>query len=359
MAIRATAFLVLFCCTALLTAAQDSVKKDPYKDVKKDVRLETIRHAQVWRPTDIPSMDLKAGPQDVAPFPPEAVVTCDYVDKEVTGTPKFWCAVAPGDEVKVKFGEANGEVYGEVAATRLLWALGFGVDRIYPVMVVCRGCPAEPMKPKTERVAETTFDPAIIERLMAGDEMESGNIVGWEWVELTFVDTSVGGAPLAHRDALKLLAAFIQHTDSKPQQQRLVCLDRVMNLSPLAEGKCAHPFMMLNDLGRTFGKANMFNKDMPSSVDLKSWLKEPVWKDDKGCTANIAKSLTGTLEHPKIGEAGRQFLSGLLAQLSDQQLRDLFEVSRVTKRDATTTVDDWVMAFKKKRDEVASRACAS
>ena len=40
-----------------------------------------------------------------------------------------------GEEVKVKFGENNGEVHGEVAATRLLWALGFGADVMYPVRV--------------------------------------------------------------------------------------------------------------------------------------------------------------------------------------------------------------------------------
>ena len=32
------------------------------------------------------------------------------------------------------------------------------------------------------------------------------------------------GAPRAQRDALKLLAVFLQHTDRKPEQQRIVCL---------------------------------------------------------------------------------------------------------------------------------------
>ena len=32
----------------------------------------------------------------------------------------------------------------------------------------------------------------------------------------------------------------------------------------------------------------------------------------------------------------------LLAQLTDQQLRDLFEVARFAKRDPNVTVDDWV-----------------
>ena len=40
-------------------------------------------------------------------------------------TPKFECEVTPGDVVKVKYGENNGEVFAEVAASRLFWALGF------------------------------------------------------------------------------------------------------------------------------------------------------------------------------------------------------------------------------------------
>ena len=69
-------------------------------------------------------------------------------------------------EVKVKFGGNNGEVYGEVLATRLLWALGFGADRMYPVNVICRGCPAELLGIERPN-GESRFDPAVIERKLA------------------------------------------------------------------------------------------------------------------------------------------------------------------------------------------------
>ena len=36
----------------------------------------------------------------------------------------------------------------------------------------------------------------------------------------------------AQRDALKLLAAMLQHTDSKSQQQRLLCLDEPAEEEP-------------------------------------------------------------------------------------------------------------------------------
>ena len=355
MVIRVIALSVAICCTTALQAQ----KKEPYKNVDDDVRLNAIRTAQVWSPVDIGSMDMKAGPVNAEGFAPGAEVQCEYHEERLVGTPKFNCVIPPDDKVRVKYGERNGEVYSEVAASRLLWALGFGADGVYPVRVVCNGCPGDPIRNHKKAAGTRAFVPAVIERKMAGDEIELHKDSGWSWVELAFVDPASGGAPLAHRDALKLLAVMIQHTDSKPQQQRLMCLDRKMGNTPAKDGACAHPFMMINDLGKTFGTATAFNSDAKSAVNLKEWSRTPVWKDETGCVARLPKSMTGSLEHPKIGEAGRAFLSNLLSQLSDQQLRDLFEVAQFTRRDSSATVDDWVSAFKKKRDDIAARACAA
>jgi hypothetical protein len=351
---RLIAGVVLFC----FTAGAYAFKKDPYEKVDNDIRLDALRHAQVWKATNVAAMDIKGGPQDVKGWPPEATVSCDYVQKKVESTPKFWCAVGPEDEVKVKYGEANGEVYGEVAATRLLWALGFGADRMYPVKVICRNCPENAVRNSKPVPGQRTFEVAAIERKAPGDTMEIFPDSGWGWVELNFVDPGAGGAPKAQTDALQLLAAMIQHTDSKPSQQRLVCLDREMGLPVNPKGKCEHPFLELNDVGRTFGKAHRLNHDIPGSADLKSWASMPVWRDNEKCTANMPKSMSGTLEHPVIGEPGRKFLSDLLMQLTDQQLRDLFEVARFTRRQPETTVDDWVRVFKEKRAAIANRSCA-
>ena len=79
--------------------------------------------------------------------------------------------------MKVKFGEANGEMYGEVAATRLLWALGFGADRMYPVKVICRNCPENAVKNGKPVPGQRTFDPAAIERKVPGDD--DGDLPGF------------------------------------------------------------------------------------------------------------------------------------------------------------------------------------
>ena len=94
-------------------------------------------------------------------------VRCAHRDKVISGnSPKFTCVIPTDDEVKVKFRRENGEVYAEVATTRLFWALGFPVDRMYPVRVLCEECPASP-----EGVRENgavLFDPASIERKLKG-----------------------------------------------------------------------------------------------------------------------------------------------------------------------------------------------
>ena len=324
-----------------------------------ETRKALIARSKVWRATDIPTMNLKSGPESRGSFAPGETVTCDYLDKELTGaSPKFACRLPDGDELKVKYGGANGEVYAEVAASRLLWALGFGADRMYSVRVVCRGCP-ETFGGIRRSNGERILDPAAVERKLSQRELADR----WEWDELEQTDQSVGGATRAERDALKLLAVLLQHSDSKPVQQRIVCLDE-----DASEGaRCATPLMMVNDLGITFGRANTWNKQPRGSVNLAEWAKLPIWKDRQACIGNLAGSWTGTLKNPVISEAGRQFLADLLVQLSDEQLRDMFETARInlrtrapeTARGGFATVDEWVSAFKQKRTEIVEHRCAA
>jgi hypothetical protein len=190
---------------------------------------------------------------------------------------------------------------------------------------------------------------------------------GWAWPELDRVDASAGGASEAERDALKLLAVFVQHTDTKAENQALICQDTPLRLTePLSEDdeaagpRCEHPFMMVPDLGNTFGHANTFNRDTASSVNFRDWQATAIWrtKDKSGCVGNLHKSATGSLDDPRISEAGRKFLEDLLSQLSDAQLHDLFEVARFTRRDPSHNVDEWVAVFKQKRDEIVNARCA-
>jgi hypothetical protein len=325
-----------------------------------EARLVAIRRAQVWKRTNVAAMDLAAGPRGKGAFSPGATVRCDYRDKQMNGSsPKFTCAIDGKDEVKVKYGRENGEVFAEVAATRLLWALGFGADRMYPVRVVCRGCPPDPVANANDIRPEVIFDPAAVEREMEGRVLETADGSGWAWEDLDRVEPTAGGAPVAHRDALKLLAVMLQHTDNKAEQQRLLCApgeDVDEDGEP-----CVHTFMMISDLGLTFGHANLFNRNQVGSVNLEQWSRAPIWSNPKRCIGELSQSQTGTLDHPQIREAGRKFLADLLVQLTDKQLRDLFEVSRFPERTGPSItpapVDAWVAAFKEKRSEIVNHTC--
>ena len=100
-------------------------------------------------------------------------------------------------------------------------------------------------------------------------------------------------------------------------------------------------------------------------MNFNEWSRTPVWKDATKCVGNLPKSMTGTLDNPTISEDGRQFLADLLGKLSDSQLHDLFEVSRVNLRlrsprdpkSGVASIEDWVDVFKRKRDEISARRC--
>lgn len=344
-------------CTASACATTGTRRAVPSR--QPDPRQSVMDRSRVWTPTKIAAMNLKAGPSGPGSFAFHQTVTCTYRDEKLSGnSPKFACVIGGRDEVKVKFGGNNGEIYGEVLATRLLWALGFPADRMYPVNVICKGCPAEFLGIERPN-RESRFDPAVIERKMAGTEWGTK---GWSWKELDRLDTE-RSAPLAHRDALKLLAVLMQHTDSKPQQQRIVCQG---NAKWPAPATCRNPFLMISDVGLTFGRATHSNANDASGVNLDAWKNVPVWKDETGCVGNLPKSFTGTLSKPAISEAGRRFLANLLMQLSDRQLRDLFDAARVNLRlrspgrvdSGFATTAEWVQAFKAKRDDIVRRRCA-
>lgn len=329
---------VLICVVAATAVVEASHKKFTVEE-----RLAILNRASVWEARNVAAADVRTGPTGHGSYAPEALVTCDYAGQPTSGnTPKFNCEVGKGDTVKVKYGRENGEVYSEVAATRLLWMLGFYADRMYPVRVQCRGCPKKIGGTATAEKGVVDLPFAVIEREQHGVEVELRNRRGWEWAELDIAK----GSPRAQRDALKLLAVMLQHTDSKSEQQRLLCPDE----------DCGHPIAMINDLGKTFGRSSLYNADAPSALNLDAWAKTPVWAGKTGCVGNIARSYTGTLDRPPISEEGRAFLAERLQQVSDAQLHDLFTVARFDKRRGDS-IDGWVAAFKEKRDAIAARRC--
>ncbi len=378
LAVTVTAVVLLHgCATARLGPPADVPVPPGPRGLKKvtiEERRRLLEHAKLWQQIDTASLDLLAGPPQPPALRIEPDVACTFVfpDKPLSGnTPKFDCASSPGDVMKVKYGAENGEVYAEVAATRLFWALGFQTDAMYPARVTCAACPADPFaaskrdweRGRPSNVAMRVFDPVAIERETPGEAIEVPGFEGWAWPELDTVSEAAGGASRAQIDALKLLAVFVQHSDSKAEQQKLFCRG---DLTKDANGNetCASPWLSVKDLGTTFGKATRRNI---SKMRLADWSETPVWNKGEPCVGNLPRSFTGTLDNPRISEAGRRFLADRLTLLSDRQIGDLFRASRVEGRHEMitgddgrgrpVTVDDWVRAFKVKRDDVVRARC--
>lgn len=332
-----------------------------------------LRRAQVYLEPSTPIDAAKLGenPGGEDSFKPDELVPCRFKPGGVSGsTPKFDCELAGGEKVKVKYGRDNEEVVAEVAASRLLGALGFPTDRMYVVgRVRCFGCPADPFTalqcvndggsiescfPGLDYDQYHEFDVAVIERPLDGRRIESTKERGWDWKELAKIDASAGGATRAQIDALRLLAVFLNHWDNKAKNQRLVCLgERESSGRDVDATPCERPLAMVQDLGATFG---------PFKLDLAKWSRIPIWSNAATCTVSMRALPYGgsSFADTRISEEGRRFLADRIGQLSAAQLRDLFEGARVDrfphKDPRAADVDNWVRAFQAKVRAIRDRA---
>ncbi len=370
MCFRISLFSILF--FAEIVAAESNLL-----GISKDRREYYMRKAKIWQQKQIASTDLLAGPQSNIAVPPEKEVTCRYVEGREEGyAPKFKCKLSGSEEtVLVKY--KSRETFAELAASRLLWALGFYADEYYPVKLKCAGCPdKDSSQPSGEQAkVERIFEDAIIERNFPG-EIGQYNDQGWDWKELD--DKKLEGATQAEIDALKLLAVFIQHTDSKQEQQRLGCYPQDIDQQ---KKFCKKPVLMIQDLGATFGKGDSKVTSV-SQMTFHAWKNENIWNAKKEeefkrdhpaqpiCFGKLTRAefnWRSGLSDPEISEEGRSLLANLLNQLSDQQIHDLFRVARADKTGEEievggvkrqVTIGDWVAAFKEKRRQINERRCS-
>ena len=322
--------------------------------VSEAERASAIARAQVWRAPRVPIARAALGRDPATP----AQMHCRFKVDAVGGTtPKFHCLLDSGAEVRAKYSQVP-EIPAEAAATRLLAALGFGADHVMLVeRLRCYGCPRAPFwtmkvvdaaraQPVYERVVDPgkyeEFEWAAVEHKFDARPIESETAKGWAFFELDAVDAAKGGAPRAHVDALRLMAVFLAHWDNKSDNQRLVCLSHAWR-----DGTpCPEPFLLLQDVGATFG---------PRKRDLDAWAKARVWADRATCALSMddLPHGGGTFGSPRVSEAGRRFLAGLLEQLTDAQLTALFTAARFDQpyggeASRTHPVSDWVRVFRQR-----------
>lgn len=316
-------------------------------------RREYLASARIWQdPGALTPADVLAGPARPAIIPPARngaapALSCRFARPGATlggATPKFQCRTADDVSLRVKYTDGtrggNREVYALVAATRLLWALGFGADPIYPITVTCEDCPENPMTgagPRASRQYLAIYQPTIADVVMVSG---SDPNAGWSWADL---DTAIDALPAgpqrdrqrAHFDALTLAAVVLQHGDRKPEQQRLACGGPVDpaagDIHPLAHDDghgyrppvfferpgaraCADPVVTVQDVGATFGGAGRTSNARTAKMNLPVWATHQVFLPATArrgggpaeCRGNLTVSLSarGWARQP-AGERGR------------------------------------------------------
>ncbi len=371
------------------------------KDIELSSRQERhsrIKKSKVWQtpPINLSAQDIFHGPavKGYAKHLTNERVYCritseDLQRKSSGKTPKFFCQLlerkGPGQfepifkdngerrVIKVKYsppGVTNNEVKGEILGTRLLWALGFYADQMfYANEVYCYGCTNNPFTHKTlaseNPLVGTIFNGAAIEKKVSGDEILSeykiaeplrkpghSPITYWsagvEFREMmNHLPRENRAEQLAQRDALRLMAIFLQHTDLKADNQRMLCTQTNK------AGACEESIMMIQDIGTSFGVTFNQGKLSLKKLDLQTWANTPIWKDPANCVAQISLSkristflADGSMSTPQISEAGRAFLAKLLTDFSEDQSRviALFQAARIDASEIPT----WVAAFNAK-----------
>jgi len=385
--------------------AQDTDTKSDDQKVKKafytsKARLNAMHSAALFVPTQVSEVDISEGPpqeKHLFRLHYDDKVICDFAtpgNKMGGKTPKFGCKItavesADGQKqtltpdidetepVKVKFGGGDNEVFAEIVATRLMWALGYYADAWFPVHVECHGCPANPVSGSGTPEVRMYALANIVRKFSWRKMTENGkDDEGWSWKEL---DTA-NGRPVYERDGLKLLAAFMQHSDNKPPQQRLTChkVDVNSKTQPPAT-TCDKSVMLVQDVGATFGGGGWFTSNSSAKMNIDIWSGKRLWSKagtesaPQACRAILRKSLAAKdgLSDPAISEDGRRFDAGLMCQLSDRQIEALFKLSRAAEMpkyhnsdgsfksgvDEASVLQQWVTAFKKKREELAQARC--
>ena len=343
-------------------------------------RAEAERTAKVFRQPD-PGYDPllgynpSTGPRVGAPAVDAAgrakAINCVAKEKANEGsgtTPKFYCSV-PGVvdkngeliryKVKPHFkgqsrDKRNGEVYGEFLSSRFSQALGFFADDEWVADVTCPDCEQS----LTKKFQSTNFNPF---QPAAGIELPLGNGID---VNCDHKDSAPlagslakllqSGAPRAEIDAFKLWLAFIDHGDTKADNQKFSCLDSHKNPDGARMCKPGQAVFYVSDMGSTFG----YSSDSENKARLTNWKGKDPLKVSGGRCTTTAKSVGDS----DISEAGRALLATglqrlLNAEKADGLITKVFRASRNEERDQPP--EQWTAEFERKAQTIINARCSN
>ena len=246
----------------------------------------------LWRaPADISSRDLYLGPGGASMRPDLRRIT--FIKEEKGGySKKYRVRDGAGREWVVKIGK---EAQSETSAIRLLWGVGYLTEVNYLV-------------PRVTIPGKGTFTNVRFEA-----RPEEWDRVGeWKWKQNPFV-----GAP--EYQGLKIMMALINNWDLKDANNVII---QTRGDSEL--------WYAISDLGATFGHASttpLFWRLTRSRNNPEKYAGSKFVEKVKGdrVVIHFGGKNSGLMKNITVRDA--QWLSRLLAQLSDQQIRDAFRAA--------------------------------
>ncbi len=267
----------------------------------------TIGTPALWEDRGaIASLDLLLGigSEEGKPKPP---FTFDKED--VTGTnPKIKVIDANGVKWNIKFDE---EVHAEVAASRIVWAAGYLVEESYFVPSGRAEGVTGLGRAKKFVNTDGSFTNGMFEK-RPENIARRGNF--WTWESNPFQGTK-------ELSGLAILNALLSNWDAKSTNNNVLGMYD-------EDGKTVKEWYLVADWGAAFGKMGSFMSH--SKWDLDAFNKQAFLDRSSGnqlklhYTGKMGSALTTVpIEHAR-------WFSGILGQLTDEQLRDAFRAAGAT-----------------------------
>lgn len=246
--------------------------------------------AVMWRePADIQTRDLFYGPGGREHMP---VGTFTFLEEKMHGVnPKFDVR----DEAGVRWGVKMGrEARPEVAATRLIWAVGYFTNEDYYLPQLNINGSMQ-LKRGQDLIHHNVINGVRLKRHNKGEH----KIADWSWSNNPFVGTK-------ELDGLKIMMELVCNVDLKAANQHVYDVDGVEQRYIAA------------DVGSSFGmcgKTMFYSKGV-----LKDFQAKPLIK-----TAGPEFIDGWRFQH--ISREHAKWIGGYLAQLSDAQISDAFRAA--------------------------------
>jgi len=309
------AVVLLLLATAFSAPAQER----PDSHLISQAPEKTTSGAPVlWQdPTDLSSRDLRFGSGGAEHAPQGTVFK--FVKEDLSGTnPKIVVTDEAGSKWKIKLGA---EAKPEVAASRLVWAVGYFTNENYflPELQIT-GLPAHLHRGREFVSAGGTVHDARLQRNKSGEK--DGN---WKWKQDPFSGTR-------ELNGLRVLMALINNWDLKDINNKII------------NEKGAGEIYFVSDLGASFGPSGIVLGHSKSRGNLEAYRSSRFITKVTPQYVNFATPRRATLlelANPpqyvmrlhlrwigrNIPRADAKWMAGLLERLSPTQIRDAFRAA--------------------------------